>query len=112
MEITLDIGKNTASEINTIAKNDGVEFDIAALKLLDLGIRVHLASLEKNGEQDADPLLVELLNHAIKSSYLQKEILGHVFDKESSLFKAYDALSACQVSENMAHAFLHGKELF
>lgn len=112
MEITLDIGKNTASEINTIAQKDGVEFDIAALKLLDLGIRVHLASIEKNGEKDADPLLVELLNHAIKNSYLQKEILGHVFDKERSIFKAYDALSAFQVSENMAHAFLHGKELF
>lgn len=112
MEITLDIGKNTASEINTIAENDGVEFDIAALKLLDLGIRVHLASLEKNGEKDTDPLLVELLNHAIKNSYLQKEILGHVFDKERSLFKAYDALSACHVANNMADAFLHGKELF
>jgi len=37
MEITLDIGNNTASEINTIAKKDGVEFDIAALNLLDLG---------------------------------------------------------------------------
>ena len=44
MEITLDMGKNVANEISDIAKSDGVDFDVAALKILDLGLRVYQSS--------------------------------------------------------------------
>jgi hypothetical protein len=53
---------------------------------------------------------MELYNEALKSNYLLKEVLGHVFDKDSSTFKAYDASSACHVAENMARAFIDGNK--
>lgn len=47
MEITLDIEKIQQVRLIQLPKRDGVEFDIAALKLLDLGIRFILQVLKK-----------------------------------------------------------------
>lgn len=109
MEITIDIGKNVAKQITDIAKSDGVDFDIAALKMLDLGLRVHQSSLEKNTEKDVDPLLSTVLNKVLVSHFLIQETLGHVFVKERSTFKTYDALTAICVAEHMADSFMDGQ---
>ena len=110
MEVTLDIGKNVVNEISDIAKSDGIDFDIAALKILDLGLRVYQSSLEKDAGNTPDPLLMELLNETLKNNYLLKETLGHVFIKERSMLKTYDALSAINVAEKMAKSFISGKK--
>ena len=110
MEITLDMGKNVANEISDIAKSDGIDFDVAALKILDLGLRVYQSSKENDVDNAPDPLLMELLNEILENNYLLKETLGHVFIKERSMLKTYDALSAINVAENMARSFISGKK--
>ena len=112
MEITLDVGKNIFNDIEKIAKTDNEDFEITALKLLDLGVRVHLANLKQDGNDEADPILTLLLIEAIKSNNLLKEVLGHVFIKEKSIYKAYDAESAYRVVEHMAKACLDNKTSF
>ena len=109
MEITLDIGKNIAKQISDIAKSDDLEFDIVALKMLDLGLRIHQSSLEKTKEDSVPPDLNGLLNKVMENNYLLKETLGHVFHKEKSMLKTYDAMTAITVSENMAKSFMDGK---
>ena len=109
MEITLDIGKHIASDISKIAHADHVDFEISALKLLDLGLRVHLANIENKDKDGRNPILNEILTESVKSNYILKEVLGHVFVKENSTFKTYDAMSAFRVAENMADSFIEGK---
>lgn len=110
MEITLDIGKNVALQISEIAKKDQVDFDIAALGILDFGLRVYQSSLENNAEKNIDPILLELLNKTVENNFLLKESLGHVFVKERSMLKTYDVSSAIHVTENMAKSFVSGKK--
>ena len=109
MEITLDIGRNVYNDINELAKNDEIEIEIMALKLLDLGLRVHLASIKKDDENITDPILSELLNKTMENNYLLKETLGHVFLKDKSKLKTYDDKTAITVIENMAKSFMDGK---
>ena len=109
MEITLDIGKNVYNDMSKIAKNDNVEIDIMALKLLELGIRVHLASNTNDDEHSVDPILSQLLNKVMENNYLLKETLGHVFNKDKSRLKTYDDKTSIAVIENMAKSFMDGK---
>lgn len=109
MEITLDIGKHIANDISKIADTDQIDFEIAALKLLDLGLRVHLANIGNDNSDGRDPIFTEILNESVKSNYLLKEVLGHIFVKDRSTFKAYDAISAYRVAESMADSFIEGK---
>ncbi len=109
MEITLDIGRNVYNDISEIAKHDKIEIDLVALKLLDLGLRVHLASNKNDDGNSMDPILSELLNKAMENNYLLKEMLGHVFIKDKSRLKTYDEKTAITVIENMAKSFMDGK---
>lgn len=108
MEITLDIGKNIANAIEEIAKDEKQEFEIMALKILDLGLRVYQSSKEKVDDKQ-DPILENILNLSLENGYLIKEVIGHVFARDRSAIKAYDAPSAITVAENMARAFMQGK---
>lgn len=113
MEITIDIGKHVAKQISDIALSEKIDFDIAALKILDLGIRLHLSSLDKEKENISDPILNIILNKTIESNYLLKETLGHVFNKDRSMLKTYDSMTAIAVSENMAKSYMDGnKDIF
>ena len=109
MEITIDIGKNVAKQLSDIAKADDIEFEIAALKMLDLGIRIYQSSLEKDKDTPAPVDINGLLNKVMENNYLIKEMIGHVFQKERSMLKTYDAMTAIVVSENMAKSFMDGK---
>lgn len=112
MEITLDVGKNIASEIEKLAVNEKTDFEIVALKILDLGLRVYQSSNDdKSDELVNEPMLVDIFKNSLETKFLLKEIIGHVFIKERSTIKAYDHLSAINVSENMAKSFMQGKEI-
>lgn len=109
MEITLDVGKNVANEIQKLAEKENTDFDIVALKILDLGLRVYQSANNNSGEKEVDPMLIDIFKHSLETNFLIKEMLGHVFDKNRSSFKTYDHNSAISVSENMAKAFIQGK---
>ena len=109
MEITIDIGKNVAKQLSDISKSDDIEFQIAALKMLYLGIRIYQSSLEKDKDTPAPVDINGLLNKVMENNYLIKEMIGHVFQKERSMLKTYDAMTAIVVSENMAKSFMDGK---
>ena len=110
MEVTLDIGKYMAKQISDIANSEQEEFDIVALKILDLGLRIYKSSLDTDNQNSTDPILLELLNQIIENNYLLKETLGHVFIKERSTLKTYDATSAITVAKNMAKSFVDGRK--
>jgi hypothetical protein len=94
METTLDMGKNIIAQISALAKNENIEFDIMALKILDLGLRVYQSSLEKEDTViEFDPITKGKLNKILATHLLVKEALCHVFTKERSLYKAYDGFS-------------------
>ena len=57
MEITLDVGKNIVNEIEKIAATEKNDFDIVALKVLDLGLRVYQSANTKSDEVTIDPVL-------------------------------------------------------
>ena len=86
-----------------------MEVDLVALKLLDLGLRIHLASSKNDDSNSMDPILSELLNKTVENNYLLKETLGHVFLKDKSRLKTYDDTTAIIVIENMAKSFVDGK---
>lgn len=109
MEITIDIGKHIAKQITDIANHEKIEFDIAALKMLDLGLRIHQSSLEKEHDNEVDQIHDLILNKVMENNYLLKETLGHVFMKERSMLKTYDEMTAIAVVENMAKSFVNGK---
>ena len=109
MEITIDIGKHVAKQIADLAKSENVDFDIAALRMLDLGLRVHESSSENNAIKEPDPLLLTLLDKVLVNHFLMQETLGHVFVKERSMLKTYDALSAISVAEHRARSFVDGR---
>jgi len=110
MEITIDIGKHVVKKITDIALSEKIDFDIAALNLLDLGLRIHQSSLEKDDDNNLDPTMSVILNKTIENNYFIKETLGHVFTKERSMLKTYDAITAIAVVENMAKSFMDGKK--
>lgn len=110
MEITIDIGKHVVKQITDIALSEKIDFDIAALKILDLGLRIYQSSLEKDGENDLDPTLSIILNKTIENNYFLKEMLGHVFSKDRSMLKTYDQKTAIAVIENMTKSFMDGKK--
>ena len=110
MEITIDIGKHVAKQISDIALSEKIDFDIVALNLLDLGLRIHQSSLEKDADNELDPTLSVILNKTIENNLFLKESLGHVFTKERSMLKTYDATTAISVVENMAKSFMNGKK--
>lgn len=113
METTLDIGKNIIVQISALAKNENIEFDIMALKILDLGLRVYQSSLEKEDPVvEVDPIMIEMLNKILAIHVLMKETIGHVFNKERSIHKAYDALSAINIAEHMAKSYIEGTQSF
>ncbi len=107
MEITLDAGKNVIQSINEIANKEKTEFELVALKMLDLGIRVYQSS--NVDEKELDPLLSEVFNLSLVNNFMIKEIMGHVFLKERSAIRAYDAPSAISCAENMLKSFNQGK---
>ena len=109
MEITLDVGKNIVNEIEKIAATEKNDFDIVALKVLDLGLRVYQSANTKSDEVTIDPVLSDIFKTSLEINFLLKEVIGHVFSKDRSTIKAYDHLSAISVAENMAKAFIHGK---
>lgn len=110
MEVTLDIGKHVFKHINDIALNENVDFDIVALKILDLGLRIYQSSLEEKEADEMDPLLRVILNKTMENNYFLKETLGHVFKKERSMLKTYDEMTAIAVVEHMAKSFVDGKK--
>lgn len=112
MEITLDVGKNIINEIQKLAEKEKTDFDIVALKLLDLGLRVYQSANNNSGEKEVDPMLIDIFRHSLETNFLIKEMLGHVFIKDRSTFKTYDHTSAISVSENMAKAYISGSERF
>ena len=109
MEITLDVGKNIVNEIEKLAIKEKNDFDIVALKILDLGLRVYQSSNDKSEQEVADPILVDIFKNSLENNFLLKELIGHVFVKDRSSIKAYDHLTAINVSENMAKAFMKAK---
>ena len=106
MEITLDVGKNIVNEIEKLAIKEKSEFDLVALKILDLGLRVYQSANDKADEEVSDPLLVDIFKTSLETNFLLKEVIGHVFMKDRSSIKAYDHLTAINVFENMAKAFI------
>ncbi len=112
MEITLDVGKNIVNEIEKLADKEKTDFDIIALKILDLGLRVYQSANDNSGNEDVDPMLIDIFRHSLETNFLIKEMLGHVFIKDRSSFKTYDHASAISVSENMAKAYILGNERF
>ena len=111
MEITLDVGKNIIHDIGKLAEKEKSEFDIVALKILDLGLRVYQADKNNSDEVVVDPMLSDIFRNTLESNFLLKEIIGHVFVRDKSTIKAYNHLSAISVSENMAKAFIKGKNM-
>ena len=109
MEITLDVGKNIVNEIEKLAIKEKNDFDIVALKILDLGLRVYQSSNDESEQEVADPILVDIFKNSLENNFLLKELIGHVFVKDRSSIKAYDHLTAINVSENMAKAFMKAK---
>lgn len=106
MEITLDMGKNTAKSIQDLAEKERCEFDLMALKIIDLGLRVYAASREAD-EPEENPLLVKLHTLALENNLLLKEALGHVFSRERSPIKAYDSSAAIHVIESMTKVIVN-----
>ena len=109
MEINLDIGKNSFENIRKIALSEDLDFDIAALNILDLGIKAYQFSKEKALEKEVDPLILSIANKVVSTQLLAQEILTHVFEKDKSLLKTYDAMTAIRVTEQMATSFLEGQ---
>ena len=68
MEITIDAGKNIIQQITDIAKSNNIDFDVAALNMIDLGIKMHLASLERDAFDDPSADL-NLMLKKIKDKY-------------------------------------------
>jgi len=91
-----------------MAHTENEDFDIFALKIIDIGLRVYQSS-KKSSKDSIDPITLTIFQNTLETNFLIKEIIGHVFTKENSTFKAYDSSAAIQLSENMAHAFIKGK---
>jgi hypothetical protein len=106
MEVTLDMGKNIVQTLKDLAAKEKSEFDLVALKMLELGLRIYLSS--KESAKDGDE--INLFNLSLENNFLIKEMLGHVFNKERSQIKAYDSSAAISVFENMVKAFSKGKK--
>lgn len=109
MEITVDIGKHVVTQLNNLALIEKSNLENITLKMIDLGLRVHLASLEDKAGPVEDPLLKEVLFHVLNTQYLMEETLGHVFAKERSLLKTFDALTALSTAKHMAKSFVQGR---
>ena len=106
MDITIDIGKHVIEKISAIAKEESKQFDIMLLELIDLGLRIYLSSKESDDNVISDPILSTILHKAAGSQFLLREILSHVFNKDHSYFKVYDADTAIKISQNMADSFM------
>ena len=110
MEITIDAGKNIIQQITDIAKSNTIDFDVAALNMIDLGIKMHLASLERDAFDDPSADLNLMLKKIIENNLILRETLGHVFIKDRSSLNAYDEKTAIKIIENAARSFIDGKK--
>lgn len=109
MEINIDIGRNSFEKIRKIALSEDLDFDVATLNILDLGIKAYQFSKEEAPEKEVDPLIFSIAKKVVSTQILAQEILNHVFEKDKSLLKAYDAMTAIRVTEQMAISFLEGQ---
>ena len=102
MEIRLDIGKNTFQDLTKYSEQAGEEIDRFAIDMIDLGLRVHKSSSEKEPEIDEKERLL-LENNAII-----KEVIRCVFEKTKINQKVFDAETLITLIENNTEAFLQG----
>ncbi len=116
MEITLDIGKDVHHELIRVAKTQNKAIDITALEMLSLGLRVHVASMNKEKEDEQLALseedkLRDILKIGIQNQELISEVLSIVFDREKSRMGAFDTDTAIKFSEQLAEKCIKGREL-
>lgn len=104
MEMTLDMGKNIATDLRENASIEGVETDHFALNMIELGLRVYSASKEEKNEKAEPGLQLLLENNA-----MLKEITRCVFDKSKLENKVFDAKTLVTMIENNAKAYLKGQ---
>lgn len=106
MDITLDIGKNIIEKVTKIANEEKKELDVLLLELVDLGLRLYLSSKESKDDIVSDPILSIILKNVACNTFLLREVLGHVFNKDNSYYKVYDTNTAINITKNMADSFM------
>lgn len=111
MEISIDIGKHVADEIQNIALSENKDFDVISSKILELGLRVYQSSKNDDNDKKPDSLLVNIFSKSAESNLLIKEIIGHIFDKNLSNIKAYDHSSAIHAIEKTVHFYMQENNL-
>ena len=104
MEIKLDIGKNTFQDLVKYSGIEDKELDRFAIDMIDLGLRIHKNSAEKEPEIDENERLLR------ENNALIKEIIRCTFEKTKVHAKVFDAETLIAMIENSVDAFLAGKQ--
>lgn len=104
MEMTLDVGKNIANEIAVYAQKQEMESDHFALNMLELGLRVHKASVEKE-DSEGD----ETLQLLLKNNTLLEEVVRCVFDKTKVSSHVFDAQTLLNTVKSNTEAYFKGR---
>ena len=104
MEIKLDVGKNILSLLEKESTTSQLPIDEFATNMIELGLRIHIASLkEKNQKQD------ESLKYIIENNRFIKEIMRCVFDRNKIKDKLFDSDTLISMIENGAEEYFNGK---
>ncbi len=105
MDITLDIGGNTWSEVDVLAQHKGKRTEHMALDLIELGLKV--AKTEKGEEEQViDPLLQALT----ENNLILKEVIRCVFDQDKVSESLFDAETLLVLINEKVNAYLSGKQ--
>jgi hypothetical protein len=107
MEMKIDIGKNIYNKLSKYANSSGDDIEDFTLNMIDLGLRIHESSLDKNDvEQPKD----ESLKAVLENNQIIKEVIRCVFDRTKVTGKLFDAETLITMTENTTDAYLSGKE--
>ncbi len=105
MDITLDIGGNTWSEVDVLAQHKGKRTEHMALDLIELGLKV--AKTEKGEEEQViDPLLQALT----ENNLILKEVIRCVFDQTKISEPLFEAESLLLLIQQKVKTYLRGKQ--
>ena len=104
MEISLDVGKNTYTDLVEYSQKEGKALDCFAIDMIDLGLRIHKNPATETPEEDTNERLLR------ENNALIKEIIRCTFEKTKVHAKVFDAETLIAMIENSVDAFLAGKE--
>lgn len=111
MEITLDVGANIYQSLTQFAEKEGKDFELFALDMLELGLRVQVANQEAGDSERPKFDITDVMLAIVETRYQTEDILRMVFDKQRSHYKLYNSDATLSAIREKSLGFQDGLKI-